>query len=132
MELTVSYESVVADARERKRSKYYDLMEAGRAAGYRCELITVEVGSRGMLSMADLESIQAAIDAPRREMVNLCLTIIRTTILQSFWLQELHDLSCLYFVSSFTWHIIHTLHHYLFIPPSVVSLGGCVTLSSCV
>ena len=88
LELTISYESVVADARERKCSKYYDLVEAGRAAGYRCELITVDVGSRGMLSVADLESIQAAIDAPRREMVNLCLTIIRTTILQSFWIWD--------------------------------------------
>ena len=86
MELTISYESVVADARERKHSKYYDLVEAGRAAGYRCELITVEVGSRGMLSVADLESLQAAIDVPRREIVNLCLTIIQTTTLQSFWI----------------------------------------------
>ena len=85
LELTISYESVVADARERKRSKYYDLVEARRAAGYRCELITVEVGSRGMLSVADLQSLQAAIDAPRRGIVNLCLTIIQTTTLQSFW-----------------------------------------------
>ena len=88
LELTISYESVVADARERKRSKYYDLVEAGRAAGYRCELITVEVGSREMLSVADFESLQAAIDAPKREIVNLCLTIIRTTILQSFWISR--------------------------------------------
>jgi len=35
LELTIIYESVVADARERKRSKYYDLVETGRAAGYR-------------------------------------------------------------------------------------------------
>ena len=35
----------MADARARKRAKYYDLVVAGRAAGYRTELITVEVGS---------------------------------------------------------------------------------------
>jgi hypothetical protein len=83
-ELTIHFESVVASARERKRTKYYDLVEAGRAAGFRCELITLEVGSRGMLSAADLEPLQAAIEAPRKEVVNLCLSIIRTTILESF------------------------------------------------
>ena len=87
----------------RKRSKYYDLMEAGRATGYRYELITVEVGSRGMLSVTDLEQLQAAVDASRRDIVNLCLTIIRTTILQSFGAAgtTLFELS-VYFVSSFT------------------------------
>ena len=49
----------MADARERK---HYDLVEAGRSAGFRCELITLEVGSRGMLSAADLEPLQAAIE----------------------------------------------------------------------
>ena len=83
-ELTISFESVVADARERKRSKYYDLVEAGRSAGFRCELITLEVGSRGMLSAADLEPLQAAIEVTRKEMDDLCLTIIRTTVLESF------------------------------------------------
>ena len=43
----MSFESLVADARARKRAKYHDLVEAGRAAGYKTELITVEVGSRG-------------------------------------------------------------------------------------
>ena len=57
-ELTISYETVVADARERKHSKYHDLVEAGRAAGFRCELISLEVGSRGMLSLVDLEPLQ--------------------------------------------------------------------------
>ena len=83
-ELTISFESVVADARERKRSKYYDLVEAGRSAGFRCELITLEVGSRGMLSAADLEPLQAAIEVTRKEMDDLCLTIIRTAVLESF------------------------------------------------
>ena len=43
------YESLAAEARSRKRAKYHDLVEAGRAAGYKTDLITVEVGSRGML-----------------------------------------------------------------------------------
>ena len=43
------HESLVAGARERKRLNYYDLVEPGKEAGYRSHLITVEVGSRGML-----------------------------------------------------------------------------------
>ena len=39
-ELTISFESLVAGARERKRAKYQDLVEAGSAAGYKTELIT--------------------------------------------------------------------------------------------
>ena len=35
LELTVSYETGVADAKARKAVKYHDLVEAGRAAGYR-------------------------------------------------------------------------------------------------
>ena len=63
-----AYTITCVHQRERER-------EGGRE-GKRCELITIEVGSREMLSVADLELIQAAIDAPRREIVNLCLTII--------------------------------------------------------
>ena len=81
-ELIVSYETVVADARERKHSKYHNLMEAGRAAGFRCELISLEVGSRGILSFADLEPIQDALEIPRKDLTNLALMAIRTTILE--------------------------------------------------
>ena len=83
-ELIFSYETVVADARERKHSKYHDLMEAGRAAGFRCELISLEVGSRGMLSLADLEPLQDALEIPRKDLTNLALMVICTTILESF------------------------------------------------
>ena len=59
-------------------------MEAGRAAGYKTKLITVEVGSRGMLDVSDFEALRAAIDVPRKEIVDLFLKIIKTTILESF------------------------------------------------
>ena len=83
-ELTISFESLVAEARERKHAKYQDLVEAGRAAGYRTELITIEVGSRGMLSHSDLELLAEAIGSTQKDIANLCLTVIRTTLLGSF------------------------------------------------
>ena len=84
LELTVSYETKVDDARSRKKAKYHDLVVAGRAAGYRVRLITLEVGSRGMLGDAIINDLREAIDAPRREFSILCLQINRATILGSF------------------------------------------------
>ena len=84
LELTICYEPQVADARERKKAKYYHLVEAGRAAGYQFELITVEVGSRGMLGKADFDALKQAIKAPRKELTDLSLKAIRTAIMGSF------------------------------------------------
>ena len=80
-ELTISFETLMA---ERKRAKYQDLVEAGRAAGYKTELITVEVGSQGMLDPSDLEPLAAAINCQHKDIETLCLSVIRTTILGSF------------------------------------------------
>lgn len=66
-ELTVSYEPLVADARARKRAKYHDPVVAGRAAGYKTQLITTEVGSRGMLGDLDFEDLKKATNASRKE-----------------------------------------------------------------
>ena len=80
-ELTVSYESLVADARV---TKYFDLVEAGRAAGYKTELITVEVGSRGMLDASNFNALREVIKASMKEFTSLTLLTIRTAILGSF------------------------------------------------
>ena len=79
-ELTISHESLVAGARGRKRLKHYDLVEAGRTSGYRSHLITLEVGSWGMLGESDLAALREAIDAPRKAFTDLCLQVIRNTI----------------------------------------------------
>ena len=84
LELTVSYESGVADARARKAAKYHDLVEAGRAAGYGVKLLNLVVGSRGMLGDADFDLLREATDAPRKECISVCLHITRAAILGSF------------------------------------------------
>ena len=80
----MSYESLVADARARKRAKYFDLVEAGRAAGYKTELITVEVGSRGMLDVSNFDALREVIKTSMKEFTSLTLLTIRTAILGSF------------------------------------------------
>ena len=84
LELTISYESQVADSCLRKRAKYQDLVEAGCMAGFRTELITIEVGSRGMLSDVEFETLKSTFNVPGKTMTSLCLQVIRTTILESF------------------------------------------------
>ena len=74
----------MADARRRKRVKYHDLVEPGRDAGYRTELITIEVGSRRMLCANDFDALRAAIHAPLKAVTTLCLEVIHTTLLESF------------------------------------------------
>ena len=83
-ELTISYELLVADARGRKQAKYLDLVEAERGAGFKTELITIEVGSRGMLCATDFNILRAAINALLKEVTTQCLEVIRTTLLESF------------------------------------------------
>ena len=84
LELTISYTMKVANARSRKRAKYLELVEAGRAAGYKTSLITMEVGSRGMLSEDDMTQLKEAFDALAKEFTSLCLRAIRAAILGSF------------------------------------------------
>ena len=74
----------MAGVRERKRLKYHNLVEAGRAAGYRSHLITVEVGFQGMLGESDLAALREASDAPRKAFTDLFLHVIRATIPGSF------------------------------------------------
>ena len=84
LELTVSVESLVANSRQRKQSKYQDLVEAGQASGYSSRLLTLEVGSRGMVDTNDFHGLAQALRVPKKDMLPLCQSVIRTTILESF------------------------------------------------
>ena len=83
-ELTISFETVVAGARTRKCRNYRDLLEAAKVAGFKSKLITVEVGSRGMLGDEDFDPLKEVIKASRKEFSTLLSQVIRTTILGSF------------------------------------------------
>ena len=49
IELTVCFDENFADVSMRKQAKYHDLREAVEAAGHKCHLWTVQVGSRGII-----------------------------------------------------------------------------------
>lgn len=51
IELTVCFDTLSEQARQCKKDRYHDLAEAMRAEGYTTDLITVEVGARGILNL---------------------------------------------------------------------------------
>ena len=50
IELTVPYESRIDHANVYKREKYSDLVKDMKEAGYKAEVIPVEVGARGFVT----------------------------------------------------------------------------------
>ena len=46
------------------RDKHHDLVVARKATGYATKLITLEVGSQGMVNIADFAGVQEAVHAP--------------------------------------------------------------------
>ena len=82
--LTINYETLPADARQCKRAKYEGLVEAGCEVGYSTELITLEVGSRGMVSDDDFATLHLIFGTSRKDMDYLALAVIRSTLLESF------------------------------------------------
>ena len=77
-------QTLVEGARRRNTAKYHDLMEAGLAAGYRSKLISVEVGSWGMVDISDFTAIRNALDASKKEFSAMTTQVIRMAILESF------------------------------------------------
>ena len=78
LEITISYESLVADSPQRKKAKYYELVQAGRAERYHFQLITVEVGSRSMLEDGDFLKLRTTSNA------TASLAVIYSTVLEYF------------------------------------------------
>ncbi len=53
LELTVPFETNITKAREYKSNKYSSLVTDIESAGYKCNLIYFEIGSRGLVSKSN-------------------------------------------------------------------------------
>jgi len=51
IELTVTFETTFEAAIQRRTEKYLELREEAQNIGYRAEIMTIEVGSRGVVSV---------------------------------------------------------------------------------
>ena len=84
MELTVCFESSFQHAAERKTTKYEDVVVRARSSGYRGQIITLEVGSHGIIGGGGFSCLRAEFNIKEREMSNLLIKISRTAIEESY------------------------------------------------
>ena len=84
LELTISYETVMDRAHERKLAKYEDVVVGARARGYDAECIAVEVGSRGLIVESELQQLKDALGLPAKAMTEVALSLSRAAILGSY------------------------------------------------
>ena len=84
IELTVCFDENFADASMRKQAKYHDLREAVKAAGHKCHLWTVQVGSRGIIDELSFQPLHALCSSPKQDIANLYFKLARTSLLESF------------------------------------------------
>ena len=67
VELTVCFETNFEEAARRKIAKYHHLVEQAKARGYRSELITLQVGSRGVPDLLGLENLAASLSLSHKD-----------------------------------------------------------------
>ena len=67
IELTICFETSFDGAAERKRAKYEELQQRSRNSGYRTSLITLEVGSRGIIHLPGFSCIKKVFSIPNKE-----------------------------------------------------------------
>ena len=83
-ELTVCFESNFMDAAQRKTAKYMDLFQQVRDKGYKAQLLTLEVGSRGVPHFVGFETLANTLSMSSKELSNLLMSTTRAAIAGSF------------------------------------------------
>ena len=82
-ELTVAFETSFTSAAERKRVKYEELVKEARQAGYNTNLITLEVGSRGMIHNPGFQSLKDRLNMKEKSLSAMLRDISMEAIHQS-------------------------------------------------
>ena len=66
LELTIPFYTLLEEAALRKKVKCAELMESIKRAGFRCNLITIEVGSVAPLTYQDSPNTKTTSTFPRK------------------------------------------------------------------
>ena len=66
------FETSFEEAAQRKKIRYGDIVEQARLSHYRVKLITVEVGSRGIVNMEGFLELEHELNIHKREIINGC------------------------------------------------------------
>ena len=78
------YDTLFHEAATQKIDKYLDLLSAIRNSGYNANLITVEVGSRGLPNMSGFESLRKELKLTKTQTHDLMVQAARRAMLGSF------------------------------------------------
>ena len=84
IELTVCFESSFKHAAERKTTKYLDVLARARSSGYRGQVITLEVGSQGIIDDSGFSCLKKEFQIKARDLSQLLIRISRTAIMESY------------------------------------------------
>ena len=84
IELTVCFETNFEEAKERKESKYRDLIAEVEGNDFIVDFLTVEVGSRGFVNYDSFTRLKDAVGASNKELQDLLFSISRAVIKESF------------------------------------------------
>ena len=84
VELTVPFETTIEDAAMRKRERYSELLQECSKMAKVAKLITVEVGSRGLINLKSFQNLYSALEAPpAKDCHKLEAEVVKTTLLHS-------------------------------------------------
>ena len=84
VELTVSFETNFAEAAQRKQAKYVHLVEQAQAKGYTAQLVTLQVGSRGVPDLPGFEQLAHLLSLSKDDMRHLLEGVSSTALSGSF------------------------------------------------
>ena len=84
IELSVPYEDNFADAEKRKRDRYEDLLHLCTSNGYKARLMTIQVGSRGILDMPSLTGLWQLCQLTAKEWKTFLVSSAKAAIMGSF------------------------------------------------
>ena len=89
-ELTICFETSFDGAAERKRTKYEELQHHAEKEGYKTMLITLEIGSRGIIHLPGFSILKKELSFSNREFSAMLKDISLETIIQShrIWCQR--------------------------------------------
>ena len=84
VELTVCFETNFEDAARRKSAKYAHLVQQAQAKGYRTNLITLQVGCRGVPDLPTFERLADTLSFSRKELEKLLVNVSKLALSGSF------------------------------------------------
>ena len=90
VELTVCFETNAVDASIRKAEHYSGLKHAIESSKYTCQVLPIQVGSRGYIDSTSFDPLQELFKIPNRQFHQALLNVICITLKKSFniWLSR--------------------------------------------